>query len=129
MATTGIIEKQDFTFNGGEKLSAEKLRYMKSALDRVIDVVNSKLIKGIYNINLEENSRNMYTLGEAIRKVPLGCRAKGLVIKFMEDNGDGYPSWIEYTFLGDNIENDNWYNEKNWQSDTFDIIDGGLWQL
>lgn len=66
MATTGIIEKQDFTFNGGEKLSAEKLRYMKSALDRVIDVVNSKLIKGIYNINLEENSRNMYTLGEAI---------------------------------------------------------------
>lgn len=47
----------------------------------------------------------------------------------MEDNGDGYPSWIEYTFLGDNIENDNWYNEKNWQSDTFDIIDGGLWQL
>jgi len=120
--TTGIS-----SFNAGEKLSSSKLNKLNTTINEVVGVVNRDLLKGTINLNKElGDSSTTWTLKQVIREIPLNRRAIGLSVTFLEDNS-GTPAWITYTFLGESLEDIDWYDELKWQCGEFDIIDGGEW--
>lgn len=115
-----IISKTGVTFSSGQALSAGNLNKLATTLDEVIDTLNM-MLKGFININQElgETNREL-TLNEAIRQVPVERRSSGILVRFFTDNG-----WVNYTFVGENVSDENWYTSTNWKMETLECIDGG----
>jgi len=128
----GTLNETGVRFNSGEKLSSSKLNTLNTTINKAVDVINSDLLQGVFNVNLETGDFDKtYTLAQAISYVPDSRKSLGLILRFLEDvEGDDEEdtltkAWIEYAYLGDSLED--WKNESLWQANTFDIIDGGEW--
>lgn len=112
------IKTTGLNFTTGQKLSSSDMNILNRSINSLIEAVN-KIMNSEININLEEGSKEKYSLEEALSLVPKSRRIPGIKLTFLGESG-----LLEtYTYLGGD-----WDNFKSWGlSENETIIDGGEW--
>lgn len=114
-----FIENTGLSFSPGQSLKTSDLNTMNNTINKLVNSVNN-LMSGLFDYNVETDNYEPTSLTEAIHKTTR--RALGMKIRFL-----GFNSvYEEYSFLGQSVDDDDWFNENNWTSGPHDI-DGGLW--
>lgn len=120
-----LIEKTGITFGSGGKLSSTDLNTLNNKINELVDAVNNGVLKADFNVNIETGDMTRtWTLKQAIYSIPDDRKALAINIRFLEDN-NGTPGWITYYYTGTSL--DTFSDPKFWETDNFDIIDGGEW--
>lgn len=110
-----LIKETGLSFSQGQKLTSQSMNIINDSLNSLIKTVNTLLTEKV-DINLEEGTNEVYTLKEAIDKVPAKRRVKGVEVRFL-----GITGKVEsYTYKGGS-----WEDLGSWEST--EIIDGGEW--
>ncbi len=119
-----LISKTGVKFGTGDKLKSSDLNAMNDAINSLVDAVNIILMtQG--NVSIEEGTETSktYTLEQAIKYVPQTRRVPGMKLVFRS----AAKEWMEYTYIGSDSGEDNWYDEENWVpvDSSVTVIDGG----
>ena len=119
-----LINRTGIRFDTGAKLKASDLNILNNTINSLVDAVNVILMtQG--NVNIEEGTEtsNVYTLEQALIHVPTARRIPGMKLVFKSSQSE----WMEYTYIGNDGEDDHWYDDKNWvpADSSVTVIDGG----
>ena len=114
-----ILEKTGITFETGKTLTARELNILNNTINSIVDAVNT-ILHGYCDVNQEgEDPDTVYTLQEALNLISGTRRAIGMKIRFKSTEG-----FVEYSFIGDSVDDLTWLNLDNWVQGA-SIIDGG----
>jgi len=106
----------------GDGLSAAEINSLNTTVNSLVDYVNANL-KKFCNLNMEYGDSRNFSLGEAISLIPVTRRSLGMTVRFLESSG----KYVEYTYVGRNIDSSSWANTANWVLENT-LIDGGVWR-
>ena len=110
------------SFNTGEVLTARKLQTLNDTINQLVRVVND-MLEGKCDLNIELNDFNKeFTLKEAIESVSKTRRHLGMKVRFLSSEQKKY---LEYSYLGTDLDNNNWTNTDNWVMCEETLVDGG----
>lgn len=115
------INKTGLSFAPGQKLSAEALSKMNDTINLLVGAVNNMLRVCDVNVEIDDFSR-VFELEEAITMMSNTRRALGMKLRFLGTN----KKYVEYSFIGDALDNNTWLDPNNWETGP-DVIDGGEW--
>lgn len=108
------IEKIDFTFKAGEKLTSSQLNILIGKINEVIEYINKDVIPNEINLNRElGDMEKIWTVGQALAAIPSERLSPGIKVSFLGNNG-----WVT------------WYNNPItgvWETDYFTELNGGEW--
>lgn len=97
----------------------EQLSEVEKQLENLNKAVDN-IQKYIFDVNIEKNNQEEYTLLAAIRTVPESRRVLGLKIRFKRSGGNS-----EYSYIGKTTDSTEWTKTENWSAGNTNIIDGG----
>ena len=113
-----LIKETGLNFTSGQNLTSKAMNTLNDSLNSLIRAINI-LMKSEININVEEESKKMYTIEEAINLVPKSRRIPGIKVTFLGTSG----MTETYTYSGGD-----WESLESWGiGDDETIIDGGEW--
>ncbi len=115
------LQETGITFNKGEQLTARKLQLMNNKINELVRNVNN-MLKGLCDLNVEFNDFNrVFDLYEAVNVVSQTRRMRGMKIRFLANN----DTYLEYSYVGDTLNDSDWKNLDNWTMIESTIVDGG----
>lgn len=116
------LKETGISFNTGDVLTARKLQTLNDTINQLVRVVND-MLEGKCDINVELNNFNRsFTLKNAIGVVSRTRRQLGMKVRYFDKSQKKY---LEYSYIGTDIEDDNWMNTKNWVACDETLVDGG----
>lgn len=116
------LKETGISFNTGDVLTARKLQTLNDTINQLVRVVND-MLEGKCDINVELNNFNRsFTLKNAIGVVSRTRRQLGMKVRYFDKSQEKY---LEYSYIGTDIEDDNWMNTKNWVACDETLVDGG----
>ena len=118
------ISKTGVSFKKGELLTARQLQTLNDKVNELVTVVNN-ILSGLCDINVEINDyTRSFELQEAVDIVSRTRRMKGMKIRFLGRNN----TYLEYSYIGESLDNADWNNLDNWTKLESLVIDGGEFQ-
>lgn len=114
-----FIKNTGLNFVSGQALKTTDLVTINDTINQLVNAVNN-LMKGIYNVNIETNNFEPLSLQDALRRTLR--RSLGMKVRFLGVEG----KYIEYSYIGRDIDDSSWYDTSNWVGGLIEI-DGGAW--
>ena len=115
------IGETGISFSKGEQLTARKLQILNDKINELVRNVNN-ILKGCCDINVELNDfSRAFELSEAIQVVSKSRRMNGMKIRFLGLNN----TYLEYSYVGETLNDADWKNTDIWTMLKDLIIDGG----
>lgn len=112
-----LLKKTGLNFSSGSRLTSNDINTMNDRINDLIEL-NNHLLKSIANVNHELDTGEIFTLEQAIEKIPESRRKEGIKVIFRGERG-----WEEHIWQGTE-----WSNTKYWDSNlTGGDYDAGEW--